>query len=396
MNTKQALELTPPEPIEIIEPEQASQLVKLDQTVLPTLNKQIEEFIQAVLKSDTQAEDFKNKVESIHRLGHASFAKSASFSHRLLSRSISSMDEEGSNIGQSLIQLRRTLEDLNPARNNQFFSQRKLLGFIPFGQKIEAYFDKYRASETHLNAILVALEDGKDELIKDNLSIERDRTQLWGVMQQIEQYIYVGRQLDERLLERLHEIEVNDAEKARIIKEEVLFYLRQKVTDLLTQQAVSVQSYLSLDLIRKNNLELIKGVDRATMTTVSALRTAVVVAQALANQKLVLKQVQAVNKTTEDLILSTSQMLKKQTHSIQQQASNSLIDIDKLQMAFDNIFSTIDMVTDFKVKSLDSMKKNIETMTTQIERAHHYVDKVRQADVEQQLQAVEEAHTIQL
>ena len=78
----------------------------------------------------------------------------------------------------------------------------------------------------------------------------------------------------------------------------MLFSVRQKHQDLLTQLAVSVQGYLALDVIRRNNLELIKGVDRATTTTVSALRTAVIVAQALADQKLVLDQITALNTTT--------------------------------------------------------------------------------------------------
>ena len=78
----------------------------------------------------------------------------------------------------------------------------------------------------------------------------------------------------------------------------MLFSVRQKHQDLLTQLAVSVQGYLALDLIRRNNVELIKGVQRATTTTVSALRTAVIVAQALADQKLVLDQITALNTTT--------------------------------------------------------------------------------------------------
>ena len=72
--------------------------------------------------------------------------------------------------------------------------------------------------------------------------------------------------------------------------------MRQKRQDLLTQLAVSVQGYLALDLIRRNNVELIKGVDRATTTTISALRTAVIVAQALSDQKLVLDQITALNR----------------------------------------------------------------------------------------------------
>jgi uncharacterized protein YaaN involved in tellurite resistance len=65
------------------------------------------------------------------------------------------------------------------------------------------------------------------------------------------------------------ELQGQDPEKARVVREEMLFYLRQKVQDLQTQLAVSIQGYLALDVVRKNNLELIKGVDRASTTTIS-------------------------------------------------------------------------------------------------------------------------------
>ncbi|MEJ7697304.1 MAG: toxic anion resistance protein [Candidatus Limnocylindrales bacterium] len=106
-----------------------------------------------------------------------------------------------------------------------------------------------------------------------------------------------------------------------MLKEDMLFSVRQKHQDLLTQLAVSVQGYLALDVIRRNNLELIKGVQRATTTTVSALRTAVIVARALADQKLVLDQITALNTTTSNLIESTSEMLRHQSGQINEQAA---------------------------------------------------------------------------
>ena len=111
----------------------------------------------------------------------------------------------------------------------------------------------------------------------------------------------------------------------------MLFYVRQKHQDLLTQMAVSIQGYLAIDLVRKNNIELIKGVDRATTTTIAALRTAVIVAQALANQKLVLDQITALNTTTSNLIESTSKLLATQSVDINKQAASATIGIDSLQ-----------------------------------------------------------------
>lgn len=379
-----------------VEIEQSNNIVPLDQKAIPTLNAQIDEFIHSVITLDIQQKDFQDKINSVHQLGHQTIVKTAGFSQRLLSRSMKKMegDEEAKGIGQSLIDLKQTLEALNPASNTSFFNKRKLLGFIPFGNKIEDYFDKYKSAESHLSTILNALDNGRDELLKDNISIEHDKKQLWALMQQLEQYVYIGRQLEQILTEKLYDIELQNPEKARVIKEEVVFYLQQKITDLLTQQAVSMQSYLSLDLIRKNNFELIKGVERATTTTVAALRTAIVVAQALANQKLVLKQVNAVNKTTEDLIVATSKMLKNQTKDIQIQASSSVINLDKLQVAFNNTFETINMVNDFKIQSIDKMRKNVEVLSQQVEIAKTYLDQNREGEASKQLADYQDKNNI--
>jgi uncharacterized protein YaaN involved in tellurite resistance len=323
-------------------------------------------------------------VESIHHLGNADTLRAASVSNRMLERPVRMMSDglfsEGSAIGKGLIDLRQRIDELNPAKQGDLFQPRKLLGIIPFGNKMEDYFDKYHSAQSHINGILEGLADGKDELLRDNVSIEQEKVELWNSMQRLEQYVYIGKQLDTKLSERVIEIEASDPEKARIVKEELLFYTRQKVTDLLTQLAVSVQGYLALDMIRKNNLELMKGVDRASTTTISALRTAVMVAQALNNQKLVLEQIKALNTSTENMIVATSEMLKTQSAEIHQQASSSMIGVEKLQQAFDNVFATMDMVSDYKVKALDAMKQTVEVLSTQVERANKYVDQVREGE----------------
>ena len=159
----------------------------------------------------------------------------------------------------------------------------------------------------------------------------------------------------------------------------MLFYVRQKRQDLLTQLAVNAQGYLALELVRKNNLELIKGVDRATTTTVSALRTAVIVAQALTNQKLVLNQITALNTTTSNMIESTSQMLKEQSGHIHEQAAGATISVEKLQAAFANIYATMDMIDAYKLQALDSMQKTIDALTAEVNKSQSYLQRARNA-----------------
>ena len=283
-------------------------------------------------------------------------------------------------MSKSLVQLRRTVEDLDPAHQGDLLSVKTILGILPFGNRLRDYFAKYQSSQTHIDAIIRALYSGQDELQKDNADIEQEKVNLWATMGRLRQYIYLAEQLDKKLSAKIAEVETTDPERAKILKEDLLFYVRQKVQDLLTQLAVSVQGYLALDLIRRNNIELVKGVDRATTTTVSALRTAVIVAQALADQKLVLDQITALNTTTGNIIESTSQMLRQQTGEVMEQAANSTVELGKLQAAFQNIYATMDEIDTFKVKALDNMASTVAALENETRKAQSYLDRVRERD----------------
>src|SRR3984957_15082720 len=342
------LVLTPPQPVAAVTPESASGRVKLKPEDLAELDAQVRAFIDAMTGLDEQDPKFKDCLDRIHSMGNKDVEQSAGVSNRLLDRPVKTLKnglfDSGSDISRALVDLRNTVEKLDPSSQGDLFAPRKLLGLIPFGNRLNEYFDQYRSSQSHLNAIVETLRRGKDELLRDNAAIEQEKVNLWTLMERLEKYIYLGKKLDAALDAKAKALEGTDAQKAKVVREELLFYTHQKVTDLLTQMAVNIQGYLALDLLRKNNFELIKGVDRATTTTVAALRTAVMVAQALGNQKLVLDQISALNSTTPNRIETTSEMLRKQTGEIHQQAASSTIEVDKLRKAFENVYQTMDAI----------------------------------------------------
>jgi uncharacterized protein YaaN involved in tellurite resistance len=176
---------------------------------------------------------------------------------------------------------------------------------------------------------------------------------------------------------QIDRIEPGDPERARVLKEDVLFYARQKQQDIATQMAVNVQGYLALDLIKKNNTELQKGIQRATTTTVSALRTAVIVAQAIANQRLVLDEIAALNTTTGNLIAGNAKMLKANATRVYEQATTSSVDVETLKTAFATVTSAMDDIAAFKVKALSSMEQTVASLTTEVGKAKSYLDNER-------------------
>ena len=394
--TSPVISLEAPQPVAVVPQDEADQLVKLDLTKVPELDAKVHDFVMHVLQTPVNTSGFDEKVNAIHQLGSAEIRASAQIANRMLDRPAKSMDKalfDNSPIAKSLTELRSVVEDLDPTRQGSLSSPRKFLGIIPMGKSVQDYFRKYQSSQTHINAIIESLYHGKDELMKDNASIEQEKVNMWALMQSLRQYIYVGQKIDERLEQKIGELEATDPEKARVVKEELLFYVRQKNMDFLTQLAVNIQGYLALDMIRKNNLELIKGVDRATTTTIAALRTAVMVSQALSSQKLVLDQINALNSTTSSLIESTSVMLKRQTAQVHEQASGSSVDLEKLQKSFNHIYETMQAIDAFKVKALGNMQQTLHVLTQEVDRAQTYLDRSNRqtvSEVANELQIDEE------
>jgi uncharacterized protein YaaN involved in tellurite resistance len=381
--TTSALVLEAPAPVNAIEPSQAAGAVPITDADRAKLDEMVASYLEAVSSLDTHGQAFSDKVKDITRLGDDDIRASAAVSNRLLEKPLGAMQNGGltetSAVSKSLLSLRHQVEDLDPAKQGDMLSPKKLLGLLPFGagDKLRRYFDKYRSSQHQIDAIINALYRGQDELQRDNASIEQEKINLWAVMGRLRQYSYLSQILDAALTARIATIETADPERAKVLKEDLLFSIRQKNQDLLTQLAVSVQGYLALDVIRRNNLELIKGVQRATTTTISALRTAVIVAQALVDQKLVLDQVTALNATTANLIESTSELLHAQSGAINQQAASATVDLAKLQAAFTNIYATMDEIDTFKVAALDSMQKTVAALSAEIARSQTYLERVR-------------------
>ena len=295
--------LSPPDPLVLTAPEAPPQIAETQAPkmapqvaadAVPGLDAKVDEFIAALEKAETRSPEFARQAENVRTMGDADIRRAAETSNRMLDRPVQALKEgglaDGSAVGQTLLDLRRTVEELDPSGGT---AVNRWTSWLPFRDKVTDYFRKYQSSQSHLNSILHALRNGQDELTKDNVALNLEKTNLWNVMGRLNQYIYIAERLDTRLAARIAELELSNPEEAKALSQDVLFYVRQKHQDLLTQLAVSIQSYLAIDIIIKNNVELIKGVDRASTTTVSALRTAVIVAQALGNQKLVLDQITA-------------------------------------------------------------------------------------------------------
>ncbi|MET7424881.1 toxic anion resistance protein [Dactylosporangium sp. NPDC005555] len=383
-----ALVLTPPAPVVVVEPQQAAGAVPLQTEKQVELRKKAAAFVEELAAIDTNSPAFQQKVTSITTMGEQDMRAAAGMSNRMLERPAAALgrgrgrgaDDAQTRVSNTLVDLRTTITDLDPNRADLTGVQ-KVLKWLPGGDRIDRYFAKYKSAQSHLNAIIVSLDSGQNDLRKDNAAIETEKVNMWTTMGRLAEYNELAAALDAAIEAKVHALEASgQTEAAATLRSDALFPVRQRRQDIMTQMAVNVQGYMALDLVRRNNLELIRGVDRAQTTTIAALRIAVIVSQALARQKLVLDQITQLNTVTSNLIEATSQQLKTQGAAINQQAAESTIDINKLQAAFDNVFATMDAVDTFRAQAVESMAQTVQALEGQIQRAAPYLERTRRGE----------------
>lgn len=378
MNSDGDFVLTPPEPVAAVPREKAGGLVPVDEGVRTDMAKKASDYVEGLAALDARSPEFAGKVGEITALGAGAMRTAAAQSNRMLERTIRSLPDKGgdaqSQVAGSLVELRRVVEDLDP-RDLPASKGRKFLSRLPGGNKLRDHVAKYASAQGTLNRIVGSLRGGQDELRRDNAALQTERVRLWESMGKLQEYVVLTQALDAAVEQHIGQ--VTDPQEADSLRADILFPVRQKHQDLLTQLAVCAQGYLAMDVVRRNNDELIKGVDRAATTTVSALRISVLLASALDNQKKVIEQVNALRGTTEDLIRGNAEMLATQSGEIQRIAADPAVGAETLRSAFQQIYRTLDAIDSYKVQATEAMAATVENLTVELQHASGYLERSR-------------------
>jgi len=341
---------------------------EVQETIMPSEKEEVVIVDAAKEKADqimgVDIESFENRKEFtdvIENFGledmKACHKKNAILQQRM--GSFSAMGGETGDVAKGLEDLTIKMKDLDPSGID--FIKKGPLGnlFNP----VRRYFERYNTADKEIATIVESLEKGKKTLTADNVTLEIEQSEMREMTKKMQKNIELGSKLDSYLTNAIENAKASgeDQEKIDFLENEILFPLRQRIQDFQQVQVVDQQGIIAMELIRRNNKELIRSVDRAQNVTVTALRTAVTVAGALYNQKIVIEKVNALNATTNQMIESTSKMLHEQGVAIQQQASEASISPETLKSAFAETLQALDDINSYKKEALPRMKETINT-----------------------------------
>lgn len=320
--------------------------------------------VEQLLSIDPTNEDARAAArDAVDSMGRDLQQRSATRSRMLQAplKEISHGTEDGGEVAKSLSDLRIEVEKLDPSGlDTDAGWVTRLIGKIPgVGTPLKRYFMRYESSQTQIDAIVNSLEKGRDQLKRDNVTLGDDQKQMRELTHLLADQIALAQALDAAVVEKLATEITADDPRRQFVEEDILFSLRQRTLDLQQQLAVNQQGVLAIEIIIRNNRELIRGVDRAIDVTISALQVAVTVALALAHQKIVLDKIEAINTTTSAMIAGTAERLKTQGTQIHEQASSTMLDMESLRTAFADIDTALDEISRYRREALPTMASTI-------------------------------------
>jgi uncharacterized protein YaaN involved in tellurite resistance len=357
---KEVLEQVKPKP-----KEEAQLQAQAEKNVADILTLDINEFAKK-----------KEILQSIESFGAESMKRSNS-KNSLLQMTVGELSrkgDEGGPVAKGLMDLNRELRDLDPSLID--FTKTGLLGklFDP----VRAYFAKYQRAESAIADIIVSLDKGKETLEVDNTTLEIEQQAMRDLTRKLMKEVQLGSLMDGAIEKQIEAARARNEEPEKIIfvSEEVLFPLRQRIMDMQQVIVVNQQGVMALEIVIRNNKELMRGVERAKNVTINALRTSVIVAGALYNQKIVLDKIEKLIETTNKFIVDTSNKLKSQGAEIQNRSMQANISPETLKTAFADALEALDSISTYKQEALPAMRKTIEDFRELAARGEEQIEKM--------------------
>lgn len=354
----------------------ASELVNLDHDLEARVEAQAEAFVRALMVADVHGEDFKRRMDSAFRLGRKEIAEATRLNSAFTRQSYRGI--ENSAAYQAMSELRGIMDRMNPVRFGDLFEPTKLLGFLPGGDRLKAYFRKFESASRQIDVLVARLSEAQDELERDAIALEESKKQLWDAMQNLKAAAHFSQVLEKKLKAQIESLRASDANRARVLEQEALFYAVQNYEGLLTQLAVSVNGYLAMEPLKKTAREMSIGIDRLKTSGMSALAVAQTIAIATGNQMRIQDALQKTREVIGNLVAQSAAQLGQHAQTVGKAATDPTLELAKLQAAFDQTFKALDAMDGFRSAAIAGMARNNEALQALIDKSKPYVERAAQ------------------
>ena len=274
---------------------------------------------------------------------------------------LSQLDGEGAEIPRTLVQLRHTMDAINPQVLGQPSGIAKWLGKAPgVGKILKRIAVKYESVQTQIDHIMSGLRHGKDKLLQDSAELEQLYDQVNTAQQGVQQSAYVG----ELLMQKIDDSAAEVTDPTRGQKLQAMTHkVAMRVQDLRTMEQVNLQFFASIDMTLQNNDALCEQIDRTVMVTQSLLTVGLAIQAALASQKQIASAVKQVQESTAAMLEANAAAIGRQTKEIGEMQNNPVIALDRVKNAYNSLVGAMDEMEQIRMAGTEKARAGIAELT---------------------------------
>lgn len=285
--------------------------------------------------------------EAIITYGANAQGELSRFSHQMLDH-VQSQDIGP--VGDVLKELMDRLGEIDP--DDLSDKKQSALGrlFGRVSKSIQEMMTKYQKLSTQIDRIGVQLEHSKRGLIDDVKMLDNLYEQNKTYFQALNVYIAAA-EIKRDELE--HEIIPKMRKEAELSNDQMAFQevndmaqfldrLEKRLYDLQLSRQITIQSAPQIRMIQQTNQTLAEKIQSSIMTSIPLWKNQIAIALTLNRQKKAVESQKLVTKTTNDLLLKNSEMLKINSIETAKENERGIIEIDTLKKTQENLIQTIE------------------------------------------------------
>lgn len=285
--------------------------------------------------------------EAIITYGATAQNELSRFSHKMLDH-VQSKDIGP--VGDVLQDLMGKLSEIDP----EDLSAKKKTGlarlFSRASRSIQEMMTKYQKLSTQIDRIGVQLEHSKRGLLEDVQMLDNLYEQNKTYFQALNVYIAAGElkrdEISNKIIpEMRRKAELsNDQMAFQEVNDMAQFLdrLEKRLYDLQLSRQITIQSAPQIRMIQQTNQTLAEKIQSSIMTSIPLWKNQIAIALTLNRQKKAVESQKLVTKTTNDLLLKNSEMLKINSIETAKENERGIIEIDTLKKTQENLIQTIE------------------------------------------------------
>jgi uncharacterized protein YaaN involved in tellurite resistance len=306
-----------------------------------------------------------NNTQSLMTFGSNSAEEVARFSDSILRTMEATKSEDA---GKMIVQLKGIMEkfDLKDFEKQNTSLIDKL--FNRAKNSIEAIFKKYHSMGDEVDGVFVQLRQYEAEINRANDNLDEMFDRNLAYYEELQKYIVAGEMASHELATSLipeweqranqtgdtyDKVTVQNLQQAKEM-------IDQRVYDLRLAENIALQSMPMIKSIQYGNYNLVRKINSAFVITLPIFKQNLAQAIMLKRQAVQVKALNALDETTNELLLKNAENTALQTKATAQLASGSSVKIETLQKTWETIMKGIEDTQQIQIEG--QRKRQEETL----------------------------------